>query len=265
MTNEQITKVPSVPEVKKGYMEALIAKGKRADGRGFEEYRELQFTTGLIHVAEGSAKVKLGNTMVLAGIKMELGTPYPDCPDKGTISTGSELLPMASPGFDSGAPSPVSIELARVVDRGIRESECIDLKGLCVEAGKKVWTVYIDIHVLDFDGNLIDAAGLAAIAALRNTVVPAKKMDLGKDFKLKVKGIPVPVTLAKVGGSLLVDPCLDEEKVAEARITITTDDKGDVRAMQKGLPGAFTREELRKAVKTSQDSGKVLRGRIEGL
>jgi exosome complex component RRP42 len=264
MVNEQ-AKVPSVPEVKKGYLEELIGKGKRADGRAFESYRDLQLTTGLINVADGSAKVKLGNTMVIAGIKMELGTPYPDSPDKGTISTGSELLPMASPGFDSGAPSPVSIELARVVDRGIRESECIDLKGLCVEPGKKVWTIYIDIHVLDFDGNLIDAAGLAAIAALRNTMVPAKKMDLGKDFKLKVSGIPVPVTMAKIGGSLLVDPCLDEEKVAEARITITTDDKGDIRAMQKGLPGAFTRDELRKAIKTSQECGKVLRGRIEGI
>jgi len=257
--------VSSVPEVRKGYLETLIAKGKRADGRGFEDIRGIELKADIINVAEGSAQVKLGNTTVLVGIKMELGTPYPDCPDKGTITTGSELLPMASPGFDAGAPSPVSIELARVVDRGIRESECIDLKGLCVEAGKKVWTVYIDIHVLDFDGNLIDAAGLAAIAALRNTTVRASKAGLGEDFQLPVKGIPVPVTFVKVGGSLLVDPNLDEERVAEARLTVTTDDDGAIRAMQKGLPGSFTREEVRKAVELSKRLGDGLRARVKEL
>lgn len=256
--------VPTVPEMKKGYLENLIAKGQRADGRALDSMREYSLETGVVQVAEGSAKVKLGNTMVMAGIKMELGEPYPDSPDKGTIATGSELLPMASPGFDAGAPSPMSIELARVVDRGIRESECLDLKALCVEKGKKVWTVYIDIHVLDFDGNLMDAAGLAAIAALRSTTVRASKVGLGEDFKLPVKGIPVPVTMIKVGGALLVDPTLDEERVAEARLTVTTDEKGDVRAMQKGLSGAFTKEEIKTAVALSQKIGDAIRGRIKG-
>jgi len=262
MAEPQGQGVSSVPEVRKGYLENLLAKGKRGDGRGFEDYRTLEITPGLIGMAEGSARVKLGNTMVLAGIKMELGTPYPDSPNKGTISTGSELLPMAAPGFDAGAPSPTSIELARVVDRGIRESECIDLKGLCVEEGKKVWTVHIDIHVLDFDGNLIDAAGLAAISALRCTTVKAAKFGVGDDFKLPINGIPIPVTVAKIGGTLLADPCLDEERIAEARLTVTTDDKGDIRAMQKGLTGSFTKDEVRKAVGISQRLGKELRSKV---
>jgi exosome complex component RRP42 len=257
--------VPSVPEIRKGYLEALIAKGQRADGRKFDEQRGVSIQAGLINVAEGSAQVKLGNTTVMAGVKMELGAPYPDSPDKGTITTGSELLPMASPGFDAGAPSPMSIELSRVVDRGVRESDCIDLKGLCVEAGKKVWTVYIDLHVLDFDGNLMDAAGLAAIAALRNTTVRASKAGLGDDYKLPVKGIPIPVTIVKVGGALLADPSLDEERIAEARLTVTTDENGAIRAMQKGLTGSFTKDEVMKVVALSKRLGDEMRGRIKGL
>ena len=91
----------------------------------------------------------------------------------------------------SPAPSPQSIELGRVVDRGIRESGCIDMEALCIVPGEKVWGVMIDIHVLSDGGNIFDACGLAAIAALRTAVVPAERFDVGEDHVLAVKGTPV--------------------------------------------------------------------------
>jgi exosome complex component RRP42 len=57
----------------------------------------------------------------------------------------------------------------------------------------------------------------------------------------------------------LVDPTLDEEKVAEARLTVTTDENGDLRAMQKGLQGALTLEQVGKIIETSQRLGNDLR------
>ena len=44
--------------------------------------------------------------------------------------------------------------MARVVDRGIRESKAIDLEKLCVEAGKLVFVVFVDVYVLNHDGIL---------------------------------------------------------------------------------------------------------------
>jgi len=84
---------------------------------------------------------------------------------------------MASPRFESGPPNEESIEVARVIDRGIRESGAIDTKKLLIEENL-VWIVFIDVHVLDHDGNLIDAGGIASMAALLNTRLP--KYEDGK-------------------------------------------------------------------------------------
>ena len=68
----------------------------RFDGRKLDEYRELNIETGVSKNAEGSARVKLGKTEVLVGIKMGLGEPYPDSPDKGNMMVTVELLPLSS-------------------------------------------------------------------------------------------------------------------------------------------------------------------------
>jgi exosome complex component RRP42 len=60
----------------------------------------------------------------------------------------------------------------------------------------------------------------------------------------------------------LFDPTLDEEKVADARLTVTTDENGDLRAMQKGLAGAFTLDEVRQVIDASLRVSKDLRNII---
>lgn len=170
------------PSIKRDYLSKLAEQGKRADGRTFNEFRKIEIETGLISKAEGSARVKIGNTQVVAGIKILIGTPYPDTPDSGVMTTAAELIPMASPDFEAGPPREKAIELARVVDRGIRESKIIEVDKLCLEPGEAIWMVFIDIHIIDFDGNLFDASSLAALAALHNAVIPIERLrpDLEK-------------------------------------------------------------------------------------
>ena len=91
-----------VPSIKKDYLSKLAEQGKRADGRKFDEYRKIQIETNVVSKAEGSAKVKIGNTQVLTGIKMDVGEPYPDSPDSGVLTTAAELVPLASPDFEAG-------------------------------------------------------------------------------------------------------------------------------------------------------------------
>src|SRR3990172_11012866 len=121
---------------------------------------------GMIEKANGSAQVYLGKTKVLAGVKIQPGQPFEDTPDEGILTVNAEFVPLASPSFEAGPPDENSIELARVVDRGIRESKAIDLKKLCIDPGKKVFMIFVDVYVLDHDGNLIDAAAMAALGAL---------------------------------------------------------------------------------------------------
>ncbi|MEK6898463.1 MAG: RNA-binding protein, partial [Nanoarchaeota archaeon] len=149
-----------------------LDNGKRFDGRKLDEFREIVIETGISKNAEGSARVKVGKTEVLVGVKMGVAEPYPDSPDKGNLMVTSELLPLSSSRFEAGPPTIESIELARVIDRMIRESKFIELEKLCIKEGEKVWTIFIDIYSINADGNLLDAAGIGAIAALRNAKIP---------------------------------------------------------------------------------------------
>ena len=250
------------PSIKREYLEKLDKNGKRADGRRFDEFRNIEIETRVVNKAEGSARVKIGNTQVVAGIKMDIGEPYPDTPNEGAMATAAELIPLASPDFEAGPPREKAIELARVVDRGIRESKLIEIEKLCVEPGEKVWIVFIDIHIIDFDGNLFDAASLAALAALLTANVPAKRLELGEDYPLPLKEPPVSCTSVKFNDVVLMDPSLDEEEIAEARLTVATDKNGDIRAMQKGLNGSFNTEEIKKVINTSIDNGKKIQEQL---
>ncbi len=252
-----------ISEIKKDYIYHLGKQQKRIDGRNFDEIRSITVEKDIIGTAEGSARVKLGETDVLVGIKIGPGEPYPDTPDQGVLTTNAELNPMASPFFGSGPLRENAIELARIVDRGIRESETIDLKQMCIEEGKKVWVLYIDIHVLDYDGNLFDAAGLGALAALTTTTVPASTLgDGNEDFAMPVHHYPIACTTVKFGNIIVLDPTLDEENICDARLTVTTDENNDIRAMQKGVGGNFTLPEIKEVIELSQKTGKHIRENI---
>ena len=149
-----------------------LQEGKRFDNRKPDEFRNISIETGISKNAEGSARVKIGKTEVIVGIKMNIGEPYPDSPEKGNLIVSAELLPLSSPRFESGPPKFPTIELARIIDRGIRESKFIEFEKLCIKKGEKVWTVFIDIYSINDDGNILDAAGIGALVALKNAKKP---------------------------------------------------------------------------------------------
>lgn len=246
-----------ISSVKRDYIADLARQNKRTDGRTLDRYREVSVETGQIKSAQGSALVKIGNTQVLAGVKIQQGEPFPDTPNSGVLMVNAELRPIASPTFELGPPDENSIELARVVDRGIRESEAIDLDKLGITPGEEVWMVYIDLHALDHDGNLIDAASLAATTALWNIGKPQVEGWTLDEFPILKK--PIAVTIAKINGKLMVDPSLDEENVMDARLTITTIEDGSICAMQKGGAGYLTVEEIKVAYELAKAKAAELR------
>jgi len=249
-----------ISKVRRDYIGGLASQGKRVDGRALNQYREVSVEVGSIKSAQGSALVKLGRTQVLAGVKIQHAEPFADRPDSGVLMVNAELLPLASPTFESGRPGEDAIELARVVDRGIRESEAIDLEKLAIKSGEDVWAVFIDIYALDHDGNLIDASALAAMAALLNVKTPEDEAWTLPGLPVTKK--PVAVTIAKINGKLMVDPCLDEENVMDARITMTTIEDGSLCAMQKGGIGCFSREELEQAYELARAKSVELRAHL---
>jgi len=248
-----------ISEIKRNHIMNLLKEGKREDGRKVDDLREIKTDVGCIESADGSARVKLGKTEVIAGVKIIPGTPFPDTPDSGVLTMGAELIPMAHASFESGPPGEDAIELARVVDRGIRESQMIDVKKLCITPGEEVWMCFVDIYALDYDGNLFDAANIAAVLALKTAVIPMAQYNKGENVPLPVTCTPISITSVKIGNDLILDPNFDEEMISSARLTVTTDDKGNFRAMQKGGKGSITRDDLSLCLDRAVEKGKAVR------
>lgn len=237
-----------IAEIRKDYIYNKLLKGERVDDRGFDEFRPIDIETNVVDKAEGSAMVHLGDTTVLVGVKIQPGDPFSDTPDKGVIITNVELVPLASPNFEPGPPREDATEIARVVDRGVRESGALDLSSLCIVEGEKVWMIFIDIHVLDHDGNIMDAASMGAAAALLTATIPGERHGVGEDEPVPMRDIPIGVTAIEVGDEILLDPNLDEEYVAGSKLTVITNQDGSISGMQKAGSGTLTVEQAEKIV-----------------
>lgn len=245
----------------------LLNKGARLDGRAALDYRKpVKVKYGVSKNAEGSAQVEIGETIVMTGIKLAIEKPYPDTPEEGCLAVGAELLPMSNPEFESGPPDIHAVEIARVVDRGIRESRMIDMKALCIEKGEKAWGISIDICPINDAGNLFDAAALSALAALKDAKFPTYadgkidyKHKTEKALPIDFKKMPLSVTVIKIGNHFIVDPTSEEEKAVDARLTSATISDGTLCALQKGGEEPLTADEISKMVDISIEKCKELR------
>ncbi|MEM5828158.1 MAG: exosome complex protein Rrp42 [Candidatus Aenigmatarchaeota archaeon] len=242
-------------------IEKILKEGKRLDGRGLLEYRKIQIDKNVIPKAEGSARVKIGNTEVIAGVKIELAQPFPDNPNEGILVVNAEFPPIAHPTFEPGPPNENAIELARLVDRLVRESKMIDLEKLFIEEGK-VYGVFVDIHVISHDGNLLEASALASVAALHSTKVPKYENEkLIRNefvFDLPVKYKPVYVTIGKIDDKYILDLTYDEENVVNNLIAFGIRDDDVIVSIQK-LKGAFKFSEMEKLVDLALEKSKEIR------
>ncbi len=263
--------LPVVPRLEKETIESLLERGARLDGRRLDQLRPIEITPGYVGKAEGSALVKLGNTMVLAGVKMDITQPFPDTPNEAVLVVHAEFVPLASPVFEPGPPDENAIELARIVDRSLREIKAVALDKLVLEPGKAVWRIYVDIYVLNHDGNLLDASMLASMAALMTTRVPAVTRE-GDAFRvvrgrytslLPINHRVVTATIAKIGNRLVVDPSFDEELVADARLGIAVADDGRIAGMQMMGMGYMTEKEIDQAVELAYRASRVMLRALE--
>ncbi|HID05110.1 MAG TPA: exosome complex protein Rrp42 [Aigarchaeota archaeon] len=247
---------------------ALLRQEKRLDGRRPDELRPITITTNVIEKADGSSLVKMGGTKILTGIKVELGTPYPDRPNEGVFTINAELLPLASASFEPGPPDEHAIELARVVDRCIRESKAIDLEKLVITEGEKVYMLYIDIYVLDYDGNYFDPALISAVTAVATCNVPRYELRNGKyektgeTFRVSMKTIPASVMMGVVKDKILVDPTPIEESVLDTSIITGFDSEDNLVSLQKNTTGMLDLNIIDKLLDVGREKVREIRSRI---
>lgn len=264
-----------ISNLTKKRIKEYLKQGKRLDKRKLDEFRKIEIETGISKNAEGSARVKLGYTEVIAGVKIEVAEPYTDHEDEGTMKVVSELLPLSSPEFEPGPPGIDAIEIGRIIDRSVRESGFIDFKKLCIKKGEKVYQVLIDVYSINSDGNLIDAGCLAAVVALLSAKMPKydeknEKIIIGEWEK---KGLPltnkIPMTITgyKIDDKIVIDPIKEEEESSEARLTVALikDKELRARALQKGEQEPLDINEISEIFKLAESKFKDLEKEISKI
>ncbi|MFX1238269.1 MAG: RNA-binding protein [Promethearchaeota archaeon] len=262
---ENVKRVISAIERK--YVSDNLKKDKRIDGRDLWEYRDINIKAALIKSAEGSSDVSLGESRIISGLKYEIGAPFPDTPDEGVCTVMAELLPIASPLFERGPPNEQSIELARVVDRGIRHADCVQTKKLCIKKDEAVYILFVDMYVMNYGGNLIDCGGIGSLVSLISSHIPEGKINddgalewtgnylTGKDI---VNELPFAITFGKIDNIIFLDPNLSEELICDGKLTISVSEN-KVTSMQKSGAATFSMEEIKMLTRKAMEKGKILR------
>ncbi|KAI3623104.1 hypothetical protein CBS14141_003887 [Malassezia furfur] len=145
----------------------------REDGRALDEFRPVSLATGILTQANGSALVRFGTgTMVTAAVQAHITEPHHDRPHEGFVVPSIDLSPLCSPQYRAGPPGDEAQALAHYLQRFLDESRALPRESLCIEPGVAVWCVYVDLVVVSEDGNVLDAAALAAVAALADARLP---------------------------------------------------------------------------------------------
>ncbi|XP_005796483.1 exosome complex component RRP42 [Xiphophorus maculatus] len=261
-----------VSEAEKVYILHGIRDDLRVDGRGCEDYRHMEVETDVVSNTDGSAKVTLGHTAVLVGIKAEIGKPRPMIANQGYLEFFVDCSANATPEFEGRGGEELGTELSNTLYKVFNNQHSLDLKSLCISPGEHCWVLYVDVLLLQCDGNLYDAISVAIKAALFNTKIPkvhissdeegGKEIELSDDpydcMRLDVENVPCIVTLCKIGHRHVVDATLQEKACSVASLIISVTHKGIITCSRKVGRGSLDPESICEMIEAGKRVGKAL-------
>lgn len=212
----------------RNFVNKCVEEETRLDGRRLLQPRPVKIYFGS---KWGCCMVSLGHTKAVAQVSCDIRQPKTFRPNEGTIYINVELAPLAAQHFESGRQSEAAILISRQLEKCFKDSKCVDLESLCIVADKKVWNLRIDINIINHDGNLIDCASIAALAALMHfhrpdvtstgeeiIIHPASEKDF---LPLTLFHYPVCISFITFeNGNTIMDPTYIEERVGVAELTL---------------------------------------------
>ncbi|KAJ5151198.1 Exosome complex component rrp45 [Penicillium canariense] len=222
-------------------LEAL-RENVRLDGRGADQFRSLNLSFGDEY---GHVKLQLGKTSIVVRISSEVTKPRDDRPFDGLFNINLELSAMGSPAWENGRSNELEAYVTHVLDSVIRRSNALDTESLCILKGVSCWSIRADVHILDYDGNLTDAACIAIMTGLQHFRRPDAVV---RDGQVIVYGVEerVPVALNithkplsitfnafNEGHNIIVDATRKEEQSSEGELVIGINNGGDVCFLSK--------------------------------
>lgn len=176
----------------------------------------------------------------------EVTVPYSDRPFDGIFTITSELGPMVAPSFEVNRPTETEVLLARLLEKTVRRSGALDTESLCLIAGQKCWSIRVDLHVLNHDGNLLDTACFAVVAALRHFRRPESSVE-GSTLTVYTPAEREPIPLSwlhspfcvtfgffgEEGETVLLDTTWLEEQLCVSSCTFSLNRHGEICQVSK--------------------------------
>ncbi|XP_035230745.1 exosome complex component RRP42-like [Stegodyphus dumicola] len=265
----------TLQEAEKVFIIHGVQENFRGDGRSCFDYRMVELETGVIANCNGSALVKLAETKLLAGVKAELTTPPPNVPNRGWIEVSIESTPHAHLDFEGRGGDDFAADVSQILMQSCNNEKLIDMKSLCVIPGQQVWVLYVDILVLGYSGNLIDAASIATKAALYDTKIQTVNVKHGENepeievsddpydvFSLDVSNLPLLITLFRVGSEFIVDATSEEEACSKCKLVLAVSLTDTVLLKQISGPGCLHLESIKDSTEAGQELGLALQKKL---
>ncbi|KAF8776599.1 hypothetical protein HU200_003320 [Digitaria exilis] len=235
------------------FLERHLGQSIRPDARRLSQVRETTVALGAVSTAHGSALVRLGDTTMIAAVKLEVMSPTAESPDEGSVVVEFHMPPICSPLVRPGRPADAAPVISKALEDVLMSSGMLNLKELCLISGKASWLAYLDIYCLNADGSLFDAALISAVAAFTHLETPLVSVgDDGRVFtvggnegktkfefvnrekrKLTLGDIPFSLTCALHKDIILADPTSEEESIIETYVTVVVDSSDRIVSIQK--------------------------------
>ncbi|KAF0931963.1 hypothetical protein E2562_007464 [Oryza meyeriana var. granulata] len=262
-----------------GFLERHIRESVRPDARRPDGARPTTVALGAVSSAHGSALVRLGDTAMLASIKLEVMSPSSEAPDEGSVAVEFHMPPICSPLVRPGRPAEVASVICKTLENILMSSGMLNLKELCLISGKDSWLAYLDVYCLNADGSLFDAALISAVAAFIHLEIPLVSVgDDGRVFtvggnegktkyelvnivkrNLTFTNIPFSLTCALHKDSVLVDPTAEEESIIETSVTVVLDSSDQIVSIQKPGGAVTSMATIKECISLAKDRRRKLR------
>ncbi|XP_077971524.1 exosome complex component RRP42-like [Styela clava] len=230
-----------------------IQEDLRNDGRGCEDYRHIDLEVNLVSNTNGSSRLRIGNTELLVGVKLDLEMPLANSPDQGLVDFNIDCSPNATPQFQGRGGEDLAATIKSLLTRAYNNNLVLDLKSLCIVPGKNCWSVHVDVLILECGGNLLDAVSIAVFAALFDTSIPKLGVTEGDEgeveinlpddpldsIPMNVTNCPIFVTLSKAGQRYIIDATAEEEACCLASVILSIMKDGRCTALRKDGSGSL--------------------------
>ena len=208
----------------------------RADGRKYDELRDVTITPDFNKFAEGSVLIRCGDTVVLCTASVEERVPPHVKPGCGWVTAEYSMLPRANRersrrDVDKLKLSSRSAEIQRLIGRSLRAA--VDMKRL----GER--TITIDCDVLQGDGGTRTASVTGGFVAL--ALACRRLVKEGCISRMPIRHYVAGVSAGIVDDTAVLDLPYAEDSRAQVDLNCIMNELGEIIEIQgTGEGRAFT-------------------------